>query len=67
MSDIHINHPINLAPTGAETWTTPEFVEAFEVYGFGFGQVEVIRKSDRQPGTLEFNGMPRIYHSFKPT
>ena len=62
---IKINHPINPAPTGEPTWTTAELQEEFTVVGFGGGMVTVTRKSDGIEGTLEFNGNPRVYHSFR--
>ncbi len=63
---IHINHPVNPAPVDAPTWTTTTMQEDFIVTGFGGGMVFVKRKADRQVGTLEFNGNPRVYHSFRP-
>ena len=61
---IQINHPTNPAPDEAQTWTTEELQRDFTVVSFLYGLVAVIRKSDGQPGTIEFNGMPRVYHSF---
>ena len=65
MSGIHINHPVNPPPADAQTWTTAEMQETFTVSGFGGGMVDVTRKSDGQRGTLEFNGQPRVYHTFR--
>lgn len=62
-----INHPINPAPTGSQTWTTAELTAEFEVTGFMAGMVFVTRKSDGVGGVLQFNGNPRIYHSFQTT
>jgi len=61
---ILISHPVNPAPEGAETWTTEQLTTEFEVSGFAYGYVMVTRKSDGKSGTLQFNGMPRVYHSF---
>lgn len=65
MSDLHINHPVNPAPAGERTWTTSELQQEFDVQGFAAPFVEVTRKSDGQRGTLEFNGQPRVYHTFR--
>lgn len=62
---IHINHPVNPAPDGEKTWDTAAMQEAFTVDSFGGGMVFVTRKSDGVKGTLEFNGAPRVYHSFR--
>jgi len=62
---IQINHPVNPAPTGEQTWTTAEMTAEFDVSGFGGGMVFVTRKADGKTGTLEFNGSPRLYHSFR--
>ena len=62
---IQINHPVNPAPTGEQTWTTAEMTAEFDVVAFLHGMVAVERKSDGQRGILEFNGMPRVYHSFR--
>lgn len=59
-----INHPINPAPEGAQTWTTEELQAEFTVEGFASPYVIVTRKADGARGTLEFNGIPRVYHSF---
>lgn len=63
---IEINHPRNPAPTNAPTWDTESMQAEFTVQGFGGGMVFVTRKSDGIEGTLEFNGMPRQYHTFRP-
>jgi len=65
MSDVRINHPVNPAPAGEQTWTTAEMQEEFTVSGFCAPYVEVTRKSDGATGLLAFNGQPRVYHSFK--
>lgn len=65
MSDIQINHPHNPAPAEAPTWTTAEMQAEFTVTGFGGGLVFVTRKADGAQGTLEFNGSPRVYHTWR--
>ncbi len=65
MSDIHIHHPYNQAPADTETWDTKAMQEVFTVVGFVAGSVAVTRKSDGVQGSLEFNGMPRVYHTFR--
>ena len=62
-----INHPINPAPADSQTWTTAELTTEFEVTGFVAGMVFVTRKSDGADGVLQFNGNPRVYHSFQTT
>ena len=62
---IQINHPTNPAPEGSQTWTTDEMQQDFDVTGFAMGMVVVTRKTDGAKGTLEFNGSPRVYHSFQ--
>ena len=62
---IQINHPINPAPTGEQTWTTQQLQEDFNVVAFLIGMVAVERKSDGKKGCLQFNGNPRVYHSFQ--
>ena len=65
MSGIHINHPVNPAPADVQTWDTTALQQEFSVDGFGGGMVVVTRKADGVKGTLEFNGSPRVYHTFK--
>ena len=65
MTGIIINHPINPAPADVDTWTTTELQEQFDVIGFAAGMVIAKRKSDNVTGTLEFDGSPRIYHSWR--
>jgi hypothetical protein len=62
-----INHPVNPAPTDSKTWNTDELQRDFAVTGFMAGMVFVTRKSDGVDGTLQFNGNPRVYHSFQPS
>jgi len=45
-------------------WTTDELTEVFKVIGFGHGYVAVERKADGVKGSLDFEGRPRVYHSF---
>lgn len=66
MSNIEINHPANPAPADEPCWDTAELQRDFVVEGFGGGCVVVTRKSDGVRGSLEFNGSPRVYHSFQP-
>lgn len=47
-----------------EVWTTNEMTAAFEVMGFAYGCCVVVRKKDKQRGSLDFNHLPRYYHSF---
>ncbi len=48
-----------------ETWTTKELTKDFNVIGFGFPFVVVIRKSDGVKGSLEFRHSPRVYFNWK--
>lgn len=50
-----------------QVWDTTELQRDFEVRGFIAPYVDVVRKADKQRGTLEFQHMPRFYHSFEPT
>jgi hypothetical protein len=52
---------------GEQTWTTDEMTRDFEVKGFSAPYVVVIRKSDRQLGSLQFTHNPRVYFNFQPT
>jgi hypothetical protein len=49
-----------------QVWDTTELQRDYEVTGFMAPFVVVTRKADRQKGTLEFQHMPRFYHSFEP-
>ncbi len=60
---VQINHPDNPAPEDTQTWTTAEMQAEFEVLAFLAPFVEVRRKSDGAVGMLQFDGMPRVYHS----
>lgn len=64
---IKINHPINPAPTGEQTWSTEQLQAEFRVRGFGGGAVFVTRIQDGQHGCLAFDGSPRLYHTFTPS
>lgn len=66
LDNIKISHPVNPAPEGAQTWDTRTLQEQFQVHGFGSRIVSVTRKSDGANGTMQFNGAPRVYHSFQP-
>jgi hypothetical protein len=46
-------------------WNPEELLEDFEVLGFQAPFVVVIRKSDRQKGSLEFEHRPRRYFHFQ--
>ena len=48
-----------------QVWNTKEMQEDFTVLGFSYGFCVVVRKSDQQRGTLDFQHAPRFYHSFK--
>jgi len=45
-------------------WTTKEMQEDFTVEGFCNCLCVVRRKSDNVRGSLDFQHMPRYYHSF---
>jgi hypothetical protein len=47
-------------------WNTTELQEDFEVLGFQAPYVVVVRKSDGQKGSLEFEHRPRRYFNFEP-
>ena len=48
-----------------QVWDTDEMRKDFDVTGFGAPFVVVIRKSDGQKGSLEFQHSPRLYYGFK--
>lgn len=52
--------------TGGRRWTTDEAQQEFEFVAFSAPFVEVVRKSDRAHGTLEFTHSPRMYFDFRP-
>ena len=47
-----------------KTWDTDELQKDYTVEGFAYGFVVVKRKLDGQRGSLSFQHMPRVYHSF---
>ncbi len=47
-----------------QVWTTDEARAEFEFIGFGAPFVSVVRKADRQKGSLCFTGTPRFYYGF---
>lgn len=48
-------------------WDTQQLTNDFDVLGFMAPYVVVIRKSDRQKGSLEFRSRPeRLYFNFEP-
>lgn len=49
-----------------KVWDTQELAEEFEVHGFLAPYVVVVRKSDGQKGSLEFQHEPRFYFGFHP-
>lgn len=49
-----------------EVWDTQELQRDFEVLGFMAPFVVVIRKADRQKGSLMFQHSPRFYYDFEP-
>jgi hypothetical protein len=65
---------INSSPSSREdlvgeygwVWDTQELTEEFEVEGFLAPFVVVVRKSDQQKGSLEFQHSPRFYFNFEP-
>ena len=48
-----------------QVWTAQEVSKDFDIIGFGAPLVVVIRKSDRQKGSLYFQDQPRFYYGFK--
>jgi len=47
-----------------QVWDTKQLQEDYTVVGFAAPCVVVIRKSDSQKGTLEFQHEPRAYFEF---
>jgi hypothetical protein len=56
---------INDSPAPAQTWTTEELQEDFDVLGFQAPFVVVSRKSDGTLGSLEFQHSPRVYFGWQ--
>jgi len=48
-----------------QVWSTEELQDDYEVKGFGSPFVVVVRKSDNQRGSMEFQHSPRFYFDFK--
>ena len=48
-----------------KVWNTTELQEDFTVSGFMAPFVVVVRKKDKQRGSLEFTHMPRFYYNFR--
>ena len=65
---------INAAPGSREyleakhgqVWSTDELSEDSDVIGFMAPIIVVVRKSDRQKGSLCFQHNPRFYYGFEP-
>lgn len=57
---------IDLEADDGPRWDTAGLIRDFEVTGFAAPFVVVIRKSDRQRGTLEYVSWPRTYFGFHP-
>ena len=49
-----------------EIWSTDELSRDFEVIGFMAPLIVVVRKSDRQKGSMMFQANPRFYFGFEP-
>jgi len=49
-----------------KSWNTKELQEDFEVIGFQAPYVVVVRKSDGQKGSLQFDHHPRVYYGWHP-
>jgi hypothetical protein len=49
-----------------QVWDTGQLSQDFEVLGFMAPLIVVVRKSDRQKGSLCFQHNPRFYFSFEP-
>jgi hypothetical protein len=47
-----------------QVWDTDQLQQDFEVIGFMAPLVVVVRKSDNQKGSLEFQHAPRFYYGF---
>jgi hypothetical protein len=55
-----------LAAKHGDVWSTDELSRDFEVIGFMAPLIVVVRKSDRQKGSMMFQHHPRFYFSFEP-
>ncbi len=49
-----------------QVWDTDQLGQDFDVVGFMAPLVVVIRRSDKQKGSLEFRHSPRFYFNFEP-
>ena len=56
----------NLVQQYGQVWSTEELGTDFEVKGFMAPYVVVVRRSDGQRGSLEFQDSPRYYFNFVP-
>lgn len=50
---------------GEQVWTTDQMRAEFTVEGFAAPYVVVTRKSDGEPGVLQFTHSPRYYFGFR--
>jgi hypothetical protein len=56
----------NLEAKHGQVWDTGQLSDDFEVIGFMAPVVVVIRRFDRQKGSLFFQHSPRFYYGFEP-
>jgi hypothetical protein len=49
-----------------QVWDYVQLRQDFDVQGFAAPYVLVVRKRDRQRGTLRFTHSPRLYYGFQP-
>ena len=49
-----------------QVWSTDELSRDFDVVGFMAPIIVVVRKSDRQKGSMMFQHNPRFYYGFEP-
>ena len=47
-----------------QVWDTTELQTDFDVQGFAAPYVIVVRRSDKERGTLQFQHQPRLYFNF---
>lgn len=50
-----------------QVWNTVELSDEFDMLGFSAPFVVVVRKSDNQKGSLEFQHSPRYYFNWQPS
>ena len=48
-----------------DVWSTEEMRKEFTATGFGAPYISVVRNSDNQKGSLEFQHNPRFYFNFQ--